>query len=195
MHFKTAAHWRYQAARHCERTGAFRGARVVLAIAKLHARETPYDLLRAMPTLASDVHLVIAGTAWSNRPSRPIASTAPERVHLLSRTQYPPYRSYAAAELLVHAPQEEPPGRRALACGLPSLRAASRRGSRPAGRRWKWVRVRTGDERDLAIKVSAALALSRGSVASASVPALAKWDYATSWRSLMTAASSSNSAG
>ncbi len=110
-----------------ERLGLPPGARAVLAVAKLNPRETPWDLLRALPRLAPDVHLVVAGDGPDRATAERLgAELAPGRVRWLGYVAYGELPAlYAAADLFVHAPSgEERWGvsvAEALACGLPAV--------------------------------------------------------------------------
>ncbi len=182
------------------RLGLPAGAKAVLAVAKLSPREAPWDLVRALPFLPADVHLLLAGDG----PARPelerlvevIGGTTglgSDRVRFLG---YVPYGElpalYAAADLFVHPVQEERWGvsvAEALACGLPVV-TSSRVGAAHdlviAGRNGGVYPA--GDPRALARRVEAALALDPTTVAAASRAVLAHWDYPAAWRSLQEAA-------
>jgi glycosyltransferase involved in cell wall biosynthesis len=194
-HFRTASDLsgdRRRAAR--DRLGLPPGARAILAVAKLNARETPWDLLRALPELPPSVHLVLAGDGPDRAAAERLAAElAPGRVRWLG---YVPYGElpalYAAVDLFVHAPQEERWGvsvEEALACGLPVV-ASSRVGAAhdlvTAGA--NGGTYPRGDAAALARAVTAALALDRTAVAAANRAILARWDYAASWRHLLDAA-------
>jgi glycosyltransferase involved in cell wall biosynthesis len=110
---------------------------------------------------------------------------------------YVPYAElpalYAAADLFVHAAQEERWGvsvAEAMACGLPVV-TSSRVGAGAdlvaAGENgWTYA---AGDAAELARRAGAALALDRGKVAATNQALLARWDYAASWRHLLDAGS------
>ena len=177
-----------------ERLGLREGDRAVLAVAKLNPREAPWDLLRALPFLPADVHLLLAGDGPARSELASLASgIAPERVHFLG---YVPYGElpalYAAADLFVHPVQEERWGvsvAEALACDLPVV-TSSRVGAAHdlvlAGRNGGVYPA--GDPRALAGQIAAALALPTETVAATNRAVLAGWDYPAAWRSLGEAA-------
>jgi glycosyltransferase involved in cell wall biosynthesis len=176
------------------RLGVPAGSKLVLAVAKLNAREAPLDLLHALPSLDADLRLVIAGDGpWRGELERLAAGmggSAADRVRFLGYVAYPELPAlYAAADLFVHAAREERWGvsvAEALACGLPVL-ASSRVG---AGRdlidpgRNGFVYA-SGDAAELASRAAEALALPRSDVEAASREILARWDYAAAWASLL----------
>ncbi len=206
-HFRHAAARVSPAARTAERqrlglaVDAGGGARAVLAVAKLNAREAPWDLLRALPLLPPHVHLWIVGDGPARAelerlaaaPAGPAAGPSSGRVHFLG---YVPYaelpRLYAAADLFVHPVAEERWGvsvEEALACGLPVV-TSSRVGAGydlvAAGANGGMYPA--GDPAQLAAQISLALALDRAAVAAANRQILERWDYAATWRHLLDAA-------
>jgi glycosyltransferase involved in cell wall biosynthesis len=182
------------------RLGLPAAARAVLAVAKLNPREAPWDLLRALSGLPDDTWLLIAGDgpqrAEMERMAGEIAGgkLSEGRVRFLG---YVPYAElpalYAAADLFVHAAQEERWGvsvAEALACGLPVV-VSSRVGAgadlvEPGRNGWSYA---AGDAADLARRAGAALALDRAAVAAASREVLSRWDYAATWRHVLDAGS------
>jgi glycosyltransferase involved in cell wall biosynthesis len=182
-----------------ERLGVPAGAPLVLALAKLNAREAPWDLLAAAPRIAAaGVWIVIAGDGPERAAlSRAVLERGLERG--LTRIVFPGYVPYpelpglyAAADLFVHAAREERWGvsvEEALACGLPAI-ASSRVGAgydliEEGG---NGFRYECGDGAALARAIDRALALDRGGVDVASRAILARWDYAATWRGILSAA-------
>ncbi|HXO27077.1 MAG TPA: glycosyltransferase [Thermoanaerobaculia bacterium] len=176
------------------RLGVSPQEQAVLTVAKLHPREAPRDLLRALPHLPAAVRLLIAGDGPLRvELERLAAELAPGRARFLG---YVPYAElpalYAAADLFVHAASDERWGvsvAEALACGLPVV-ASTRVGAAydlvTAGANgWQYP---AGDAAELRHRIGQALALDRQAVAAASQEVLARWDYAASWRHLLDAA-------
>lgn len=174
-----------------DRLGVPRDARVVLSLAKLSAREAPWDLLRASARLSGDVWLVLAGDG----PERAaLESEAGPRVRFPGYVPYPELPSlYAAADLFVHPAREERWGvsvEEALACGLPVI-ASSRVGAgvdliAPGENGFPYE---AGDDAGLAARIGEALALSPGRVRARSADILSRWDYNATWIHLLEAAS------
>jgi glycosyltransferase involved in cell wall biosynthesis len=170
-------------------------APVVLALAKLNAREAPWDLVAALPRVAREgVWTVVAGDGPERAAlERAAAERGLARVRFLGYVPYPELPGlYAAADLFVHAAREERWGvsvEEALACGLPAI-AASTVGAGydliEEGR--NGFRYPAGDGAALALVIDRALALDRAAVAKASGEILARWDYAAAWRGLVAAA-------
>jgi glycosyltransferase involved in cell wall biosynthesis len=168
-------------------------AAAILAVAKLNAREAPWDLLRALPHLPPHAHLLLAGDGPERAAmERLAAELGAGRVHFLG---YVPYAElpalYAAADLFVHAAGEERWGvsvAEALACGLPVV-ASSRVGAAydllAAGANG-WI-YEAGDAAGLGRRATQALALDRRAVAAANRDVLSRWDYAATWRHLLDA--------
>ena len=102
-------------------------SRIVLAVAKLHPRESPWDLLRAFCELKlNDIALVIVGDGPEANSMRVYANENPSR--LIRFVGYVPYLElpsyYAIANLFVHTAIDEPWGvsiAEAMACGLPVI--------------------------------------------------------------------------
>jgi glycosyltransferase involved in cell wall biosynthesis len=177
------------------------GAQAVLAVAKLNAREAPWDLLRALPHLPEQVHLLLAGDGpQRSQVERLAADLGRGRVRLLGYVPYPGLPAlYAAADLFVHPAREERWGvsvAEALACGLPVV-ASSRVGAAhdllAVGRNgWQYA---AGDAAELAQRIAQALALDRGAVAVVNREVLGHWDYAATWRHLVEAGTRATGAG
>ncbi len=176
------------------RLGISPGEQAVLAVAKLHPREAPRDLLLALPRLPAEVRLLIAGDGPERAGlERLAAELGPGRARFLG---YVPYAElpalYAAADLFVHPAREERWGvsvAEALACGLPVV-ASSRVGAGydllvAGANGWLYP---AGDAAELARRIGQSLALDRLAVAAASREVLARWDYGASWRHLLDAA-------
>jgi len=179
-----------------ERLGVPAGAPLVLALAKLNAREAPWDLLAAAPRIATaGVWIAIAGDGPERAAlSRAVLERGLTRVVFPGYVPYPELPGlYAAADLFVHAAREERWGvsvEEALACGLPAI-ASSRVGAgydliEEGG---NGFRYECGDGAALARAIDRALALDRGGVDVASRAILARWDYAATWRGILAAAS------
>ena len=173
-----------------DRLGVPHDARVVLSLAKLAQREAPWDLLRAFARLDEDVWLVLAGDG----PERAaLEREAGPRVRFPSYVPYPELPSvYAAADLFVHPAREERWGvsvQEALACGLPvvtSSRVGAARDLLVEG--GNGFTYRAGDDAGLALCITQALGLRPEEVRRESRAVLARWDYAASWRSILSAA-------
>jgi glycosyltransferase involved in cell wall biosynthesis len=175
-----------------DRLGVPAPARVVLALAKFNHREAPWDLLHAFARLdREDVWLVLAGDGAERCV---LESQAGPRVRFPGYIHYPELPAlYAAADVFVHPAREERWGvsvQEALACGLPVI-ASSRVGSGydlidGGGNGFVYS---AGNEEELALRIGEALALPRERVRERSREILARWDYAASWRSLLSAAS------
>jgi glycosyltransferase involved in cell wall biosynthesis len=173
------------------------GARVVLAVAKLHPRETPWDLIDAAIHLPSSRRVVLIGDGPERAAVEARVRRLPQaNVHLAG---YRPYRelpaAYAAADVFVHVPQEERWGvsvAEALASGLPVV-AGRRVGAAHdlIARGRNGLVVDAGRPAELATAVESALGLDRDDRAAATDARLALWDYAASWRSLLSAAGAS----
>ncbi len=183
-----------------QRLGIPAGVKVVLALAKLNPREAPWDLLAALPALATaGVWTVIAGDGPERAAlERAAAASGSPRFRFPGYVPYPELPAlYAAADLFVHAAREERWGvsvEEALACGLPAITAST------VGAGYDLIeegrngfRYPAGDTAALARAIDAALALDRGAVDAASRAVLARWDYAATWRGLLAAAA--NAAG
>jgi glycosyltransferase involved in cell wall biosynthesis len=178
-----------------ERLGVPAGARVVLGLAKFNGREAPWDLLRAFSRLGDrDLWLVLAGDG----PDRAALESQAGRLERVRFPGYVPYTDlpalYAASDLFVHPAREERWGvsvQEALACGLPVV-ASSRVG---AGYDLIEVGVNgyvypAGDPEMLAHRLGEALALDPARARERSAGILARWDYAATWRNLLSAAGS-----
>lgn len=172
------------------RLGVPPGARVVLAVAKLNRREAPWDAVAALPRMAPDTWLVIAGDGEERAELE--RRSAAGRVRFLGYVAYAELPAlYAAADLFVHAPREERWGvsvAEAMACGLPVV-VSSRVGAgvdlvEAGANGWTYE---AGDAAALARRAGDALALDRTAVEAANRAVLARWDYAASWRHLLDA--------
>ncbi len=184
------------------RRAAFRvaaDAQVVLSLAKFGPREAPWDLLRAFPQLvATDPKavLVLAGAG----PERSALEVEARALGLAGRVVFPGYvpypelpALYAAADLFVHPAAEERWGvsvQEALACGLPAItseRVGAGRDLIEPGR--NGYLYPAGNPEALGRAMLAALALPRDGVDAANREILSRWDYASTWRHLLAAAS------
>lgn len=173
-----------------ERLGVPADARLILSLAKMNAREAPWDLLRAFARLGEEAWLVLAGDG----PERPaLERAAGPRVRFPGYVPYVELPSlYASADLFVHAAREERWGvsvEEALACGLPVV-ASSRVGAAfdliaPGENGFPYE---AGDPEALAACLSRALALPVEKVRSRSAEILSRWDYRASWAHILEAA-------
>jgi glycosyltransferase involved in cell wall biosynthesis len=178
------------------RFGVPADAPLILAVAKLHPREAPWDLLRALPS--SDLwgrtpYLWLAGDGPQRAEIERYLATHSTATRLLGYVPYTELPSlYAAADLFVHAPQEERWGvsvGEALACGLPVI-AGTRVGAAHdlvvPGR--NGFLYRTGSPDSLRESILQALTLDRDVIAATSSERLERWGYARAWASLVAAA-------
>jgi glycosyltransferase involved in cell wall biosynthesis len=179
-----------------ERWGLPATAPVVTAVAKLHPRETPWDLLRALALLKQQgrsLHLLLAGDGPQRSAVEEYVANHGLAMSLLGYVPYPELpRVYAAADVFVHAPAEERWGvsiGEALACHLPVV-TGSRTG---AGRDLissgeNGFVYPAGDIPTLADLLHQALKLPPEQVARRSAERLAAWGYEATWRELLATA-------
>lgn len=179
------------------RLGVPSHARMLLALAKLHPRESPGDLLAARERLErEDLWWVLAGegpqraalTAW-------IAERGLDRVRLPGYVPYPELPAwYAAADLFVHPAHEERWGvsvAEALAGGLPVVASTGVGAAHDLVVPGENGAVAAaGDAAALAGAIEAALALPPERVAAASARILPEWGYEATWRELQEMAES-----
>ncbi len=183
---------------HRERLGLPAEGPVVTVVAKLNAREAPWDLLAALRLYEGEPPwLAVAGDGPDQ--DRLEAFT---RAHGLSRVRFLGYvpfvelpSLYGASDLFVHAAAEERWGvsvPEAMACGLPVI-ASSRVGAghdlvEPGRNGFVYV---AGNAAELASRLHQSLTmLAPAEVARTNREVLARWDYAATWRSLLRAAAS-----
>jgi len=166
-------------------------ARMLLALSKLHPRESPGDLLAARERLErEDLWWVLAGEG----PQRPalagwIAERGLDRVRLPGYVPYPELPAwYAAADLFVHPAREERWGvsvAEALACGLQVVASTGVGAAHDLivpGE--NGAVAAAGDPAALAGAIETALALPPERVAAASARILPEWGYEATWREL-----------
>jgi glycosyltransferase involved in cell wall biosynthesis len=170
---------------------------LVLAVAKLNAREAPWDLVRATTKLGERApFLVIAGDG----PER-AALEAFVAEHGLGRARflgYVPYAElpalYSACNLFVHAAQEERWGvsvQEAMACGLPVVTSSHvGAGHDLVARGRNGFVYELGNPGELGKRLLQALELPPARVRAANAEILAAWDYAATWRGILRAAES-----
>jgi glycosyltransferase involved in cell wall biosynthesis len=170
-------------------------AAVVLAVAKLHPRETPWDLLHAWPNAAAaDRWLLLAGDGPDRGAVEAfIAKRRLPRVLLLGYVPYPQLPAFfVLADLFVHAPREERWGvsvAEALGCGravVAADRVGAARDLLREGRNGFTYRSR--DATALAARIDDALRLPPATVEVANEAALPAWGLAATWRGLLAAA-------
>lgn len=170
-------------------------APVVLAIAKLHPRETPWDLLHAWAQAAApDRWLLLAGDGPDRAAVEAfLADRRLPRVRLLG---YVPYSElpglFTLADLFVHAPREERWGvsvAEALGCGSPVVacdRVGAVRDLLQSGQNGYTYPAR--DVGALATGIEKALRLPAAAVRAASAATLPAWGLAGTWQGLLAAA-------
>lgn len=171
------------------------GAPIVLAVSKLHPRETPWDLLRAWTSVARPNRwLVLAGDG----PDRSAVESF-VRDHQLPRIVLLGYVPYAelpsllrTADVFVHAPKVERWGvtvAEALACGTPVVASDHVGAVRDlVVERVNGFSYARDDRAALSPAIEAALALDRARVDSSSRDVLARWNLSATWHSLLDAA-------
>jgi glycosyltransferase involved in cell wall biosynthesis len=177
------------------RLGTPPGAPVVLAVHKLHPRETPWDLLHAWPAAAAaDRWLWMAGDGPDRgEVERFVRERGLQRVVMLG---YAPYSDlpelYAAADLLVHAPRVERWGvsvGEALACGLPVVTSSLVGAAHDLVDPGRTGAVYPAGEPDaLAGAISSCLGLDRAAVDALGRERLAAWGPEAAWRNMLEAA-------
>lgn len=188
-----AAELRPQRAAIRQRCGIPDDARVILAIAKLAAREAPWDLLRAIDGLnRQDCWTVIVGDGDLRGTLE--AFIRERRIERVVFAGYVPYADlvsmYVCADVFVHAVSDEPWGvsvHEAIACDLPVV-ASSRVGAAydliRAGRNGYIYQV--GDQNDLREKLLLVLDhLDPGEIQTANQEVLNEWNYTTTWRGIV----------
>jgi len=170
-------------------------ARVILAVAKMNAREAPWDLLTALEGLdRPDLWTMLVGDGEQLAALRAqVEARALKRVVFAG---YVPYaelvRCYAMADMFVHAAADEPWGvsvHEAIACGLPVV-ASSRVGAARDlvlqgrnGHVYAW-----GDTAELRAKLAATIdTLDPEAVICANREVLARWNYARTWDGILEA--------
>jgi glycosyltransferase involved in cell wall biosynthesis len=174
------------------RLGLGESAPVVLAVAKLHPRETPWDLLHAWArTGVPDRWLLIAGDG----PDRPaveafLSDHAVPRVRLLGYVPYPELPAlFTLADVFVHAPREERWGvsvAEALCCGRPVVacdRVGAARDLVRAGGNGFTYPARDPDA--LAARIDDALRLPAEAIEAANREILPDWGLAATWARLI----------
>ncbi|HEV8630109.1 MAG TPA: glycosyltransferase [Thermoanaerobaculia bacterium] len=172
---------------------------LVLAVAKLHPRETPWDLLHAWVEAAPlDRWLVLAGDGPERAAVEAfVAERQLPRVRLVGYVPYPELPGlFRAADVFVHAPREERWGvsvAEALACGTPvvaSDRVGATRDLVLDGR--NGFCYPAGIRAALARTIGEALRLPREAVNATSDEVLAGWNLESTWRGLLSAAARVN---
>lgn len=177
------------------RFGIPAAVKVILAVAKMNAREAPWDLLGALEGLdRPDLWTVLVGDGEQLAALRArVEQRGLERVVFAGYVPYAELAScYAMADVFVHAPAEEPWGvsvHEAIACGLPvvaSSRVGAARDLVLQGRNgfvYPW-----GDAAELRAKLVATLdTLDPETVKTANREVLARWNYARTWDGILEA--------
>jgi len=170
-------------------------ARVVLVVAKMNAREAPWDLLGALEGLdRPDLWTVLVGDGEELPALRSrIESRGLKRMVLAG---YVPYRElprfYAMADLFVHAAANEPWGvsvHEAIASGLPVIASSCVGAARdlvlPGRNGFVYA---SGDAVELRERLTATIdRLDAETIARANGEVLARWNYAETWKDLLEA--------
>lgn len=181
-----------------QRFGLPPDSQVLLSLAKLSPRESPWDLLRAF-TRGGDSsdpgrRLVLAGDGPERSALEAFAGAqGAGRVLFPGYIPYPELPAlYAAADVFIHPAREERWGvsvAEALACGLPviaSSRVGAARDLIAAGR--NGFVYQAGDDAELARCLDDALRLSPAEVRAENRAVLSRWDYAATWQGILRAA-------
>ena len=177
------------------RLGIPADARVLLSLAKLSPRESPWDLLRACSHgLDADRWVAIAGDGPERAALKAFArERGLDRVRFLGYVPYPELPAlYAISDLFIHPAREERWGvsvQEALACGLPAItssRVGAARDLILPGR--NGATYTAGDDAELARRIDEVLRLDPAAVRETNRAVLVRWDYAATWRGLLQAA-------
>lgn len=177
------------------RYGIPEDARVILAIAKLNAREAPWDLVRALDGLERrDCCLVMVGDGDQREALE--AFVRKWRTGSVVFTGYVPYMDlvsmYVVADVFVHAAANEPWGvsvHEAIACNVPVV-ASSRVGAaydliKPGRNGYMYV---AGNKDDLREKLQLVLdGLHVDEVHKAGQEVLSEWNYRSTWHAIVNA--------
>ncbi len=166
--------------------------KLILAIAKLTPRETPWDLLRVASSLdRGDVELLLAGDGLERPQVTELTRHARMHVALPGYVQYTDLPSlYAVADVFVHAPRREPYGvsvAEALACGVPVIAAST------VGAAYDFIVegqngfvYELGDSEQLKDRLVTALdALDGDRLRRVSAPVLEQWNHQATWKSIL----------
>ena len=170
-------------------------ARVILAVAKMNAREAPWDLLGALQGFdRPDLWTVLVGDGDQLSALRTRVETSGLRRIVFAG--YVPYaelvRCYAMADLFVHAAANEPWGvsvHEAIACGLPVVASSHVGAARDLVLQGRNGFVyASGDVAELRAKLIATIdGLDPEAVASANREILGRWNYARTWDGILEA--------
>ena len=177
------------------RLGVPAAAKVILAVAKMNAREAPWDLLGALEGMErADLWAVLVGDGPELAALH--ARVKEKNLKRVVFAGYVPYaelvRCYAMADVFVHAAADEPWGvsvHEAIACGLPVV-ASSRVGAArdlvlPGRNGFVYA---AGDAADLRAKLAATIdTLDPEAVNGANREVLARWNYARTWDGILEA--------
>lgn len=172
-------------------------ARVILAVAKMNAREAPWDLLGALEGFdRPDLWTLLVGDGEQQAALR--ARVEERGLKRVAFAGYVPYaelaRCYAAADVFVHAATDEPWGvsvHEAIACGLPVV-ASSRVGAArdlvlPGRNGYVYA---AGDAAELRAKLAATIDTLYGdALEKANREVLERWNYARTWDGILEACS------
>ena len=170
-------------------------AKVILAVAKMSPRESPWDLLRALAHAPrADWWTLVVGDG-AERPELE-AFVHDRQLANVRFAGYLPYAdlvsAYVGADLFVHAASNEPWGvsvHEAIACGLPVI-ASDRVGAardliRPGRNGFVYA---SGDARELAARLAQILdAPDAAALLAANCEVLAEWNHEQSWSGIVDA--------
>ena len=174
------------------RFGLSQEKRLILVVAKLTPRETPWDLLHVSAALdRSDVEILIVGDGSDRGRVAELARDSKMRVVLPGYVPYPDLPSlYGVSDVFVHAPRREPYGvsvAEALACGVAVIASSTVGAAHDLivegqnGFIYRW-----GDTQQLTrCLVDALDGLDGDRLRSVSNPVLKRWDYDATWTSIL----------
>jgi glycosyltransferase involved in cell wall biosynthesis len=175
--------------------GVRSGERVVLVLAKLAGRESPWDVVEAARLSGPGITWWLAGDGPDRGRLEKLVQERGlgDRVRMLGYVPYPQLPAlYAAADLFVHPAREERWGvsvAEAMACGLPVVASTG------VGAAYDLIEpgqngliYEAGAPERLARAVETVLGLDAECVAQANRRILAAWDYDATWRHLLAVA-------
>lgn len=168
---------------------------ILLSVAKFNPRESPWDLLKALPALTEwNFSVLLVGDGIERQALESYIEPSNTQVVFAGYIPYPELPSiYGLADVFVHPGADEPWGvsvAEAMACGLPVV-ASSRVGSAhdlvmPGKNGFIY---KSGDVDDLASKLKEAIMMIAKSdeVRLYNDQILARWDYGSTWQAIIKA--------